>query len=116
MKYPFNLDDVNKCGLYIKVEISIVHKKQPPFFMYVKEDSDMLRYRHSQGQAPPPTTGNNLYMPDAYGRGRSYEIRTERHRYTLWSGADVICLLCAMHPAIFFAAAFGAWQLDHYIC
>lgn len=42
IEYPFNLDDMNKCGLYIKVEISIVHKKQPPFFMYVKEDSDML--------------------------------------------------------------------------
>ena len=60
-------------------------------------------------------TGDNLYMPDAYGRGRSYEIRTERHRYIPCSESDIICLLCVMHPAIF-AAAFGAWQIDHYIC
>ena len=46
-------------------------------------------------------TGNNLYMPDAYGRGRSYESRTEHHRYIPCSESDIIWLLCVMHPAIF---------------
>ena len=42
INYPFNLDDVNKCRLQEEAEINTVHKKQPPFFMYVKENLDML--------------------------------------------------------------------------
>ena len=42
IEYLFNLDDMNKHGLIQEVRTSTVHKKQPPFFMYVKENSDML--------------------------------------------------------------------------
>ena len=42
IEYPFNLDDMNKHRLQEEAEINTVHKKQPPFFMHVKEDSDML--------------------------------------------------------------------------
>ena len=36
--------------------------------MYVKDNSDMLWYRHSQGQASAYGTVNNTSLPDAYGR------------------------------------------------
>ena len=42
IEYPFNLDDMNKHRLQEEAEINTVHKKQSPFFMYVKEDLDML--------------------------------------------------------------------------
>ena len=42
IEYLFNLGDMNKHRLIQEVRTSTLHKKQPPFFMYVKEDSDML--------------------------------------------------------------------------
>ena len=42
VEYPFNLDNANNYGLMQEGDTSTVHKKQPPFFMYVKEESDML--------------------------------------------------------------------------
>jgi len=42
IEYPFNLDNANNYGLMQEGDPSTLHKKQPPFFMYVKEDSDML--------------------------------------------------------------------------
>lgn len=42
IEYPFNLDNANNYGLMQEGDTSTVHKKQPPFFVYVKEDSDML--------------------------------------------------------------------------
>lgn len=41
-EHLFNLDDMNKNRLIQEANTSTVHKKQPPFFMYVKDDSDML--------------------------------------------------------------------------
>ena len=42
VKANINLDNANNYGLKREGDTSTVHKKQPPFFMYVKEDSDML--------------------------------------------------------------------------
>ncbi len=42
IEYLFNLDDMHKHRLIQEVRTSTVHKKQPPFFMYVKDNSDML--------------------------------------------------------------------------
>ena len=42
IEYPSNLDDANNYGLIQEGDTSTVHKKQPPFLMYVKDNSDML--------------------------------------------------------------------------
>ena len=99
--YPFNLDDVNNCKRIQEDNTNIVHKKQPPFFMYVKEDSDMLWYRHSQGNGKR-SQGSKQYL--FAGCIRQMDVHTASvlmpQLYLVDDRPCCLFSLC-MHPAIF---------------